>query len=69
MTLKELGKEYLRQSEAIRSKIRRLQRESRGMSRKQLYLLRGRILSLYADAASLKVTGEHLVNYYGGSNE
>lgn len=69
MTLRELGKEYLRQSEAIREKIRKLNKESGSLTPKQLHKLRGRILALYADAASLKTIGEHLYNYYGESDE
>lgn len=69
MTLKELGYEYLAQSKVIREKIALLKKESRGLTQKQLYNLRGRILSLYEDAAALRTVGEHLVNYYGAANE
>lgn len=64
-----MGLEYLRQSEVIREKIRALRAECRGVCPKKQYRLRQRILSLYADAASLKTTGEYLVSYYGGKNE
>ncbi len=69
MTLKELGNEYLRQYEQLREYIKALKKTERDLSRKQQLRLRRRILALYADAASLKVTGEHLVNYYGGAHE
>lgn len=69
MTLKELGNEYLRQYEQLREYIKTLKKTERDLSRKQQLRLRRRILALYADAASLKVTGEHLVNYYGGAHE
>lgn len=69
MTLKELGQQYLEQSERIREKIRLLRKNTDGLTAKQLYRLRGRILSLYADAAALRTTGKHLINYYGDENE
>ena len=69
MTLKELGYEYLRQYEEIKSYIKTLKKTERQLTRKQQLRLRRRLLSLYADAASLRVTGEHLVNYYGGAHE
>lgn len=69
MTLKELGYEYLRQYEEIKAYIKTVKKTEKELTRKQQLRLRRRILSLYADAASLRVTGEHLVNYYGGSNE
>ncbi len=69
MTLKELGQEYLRQYELIKKHISEIKATERFLSRKQQLRLRRRLLALYADAASLRVTGEHLVNYYGGCNE
>lgn len=69
MTLKELGYEYLRQYEEIKAYIKTVKKTEKELTRKQQLRLRRRILSLYADSASLRVTGEHLVNYYGGSNE
>ena len=69
MTLKELGEQYLAESERIREKIRFLRANSKGLTQKELFRLRGRILSLYADAAALKTTGAHLINYYGEQNE
>ena len=68
MTLKELGKQYMEQSERIREKIRALRRNTDGLTQKELYRLRGRLLSLYADAATLRATGTHLINYYGEQN-
>ena len=69
MTLKELGYEYLRQYEEIKAYIKAIKKTEKDLTRKQQLRLRRRLLSLYADAASLRVTGEHLVNYYGGANE
>ena len=65
MTLKEMGQQYLLQSERIRERIRVLRAECKGACPKKQYRLRRRILSLYADAASLKTTGQYLMSYYG----
>ena len=68
MTLKELGMEYVRQSEVMKARIRALKKSSAGLTPKQLYKVRIRIASLYGDAASLRMIGEHLVSYYGDSD-
>ncbi len=69
MSLYELGMEYLNQYEQVRERINSLRRGRTGLSRKQQYLNNRRILNLSDVAMSLKITGEHLVNYYGGANE
>lgn len=69
MSLYELGTEYLRQAAAVREKIRVLRESMQGMTRKQQYLCRCRILSLDDVAISLKITGEHLTGYYGGTHD
>ncbi len=67
MTLKELGEEYLKQYEQIKNHIKELKATESGLTRKQQLKLHSRMLTLYADAASLRVTGEHLINYYGSA--
>ena len=69
MSLMELGLEYLRQYETVMGRIRELKATEKGLSRKGQLLLRGRLLALYEDAVSLRETGEHLVNYYGGKRD
>jgi len=69
MSLYELGIEYLNQYRAVRERINSLRGQMRGLSKKQQYLYNCRILSLGEVAMSLKITGEHLINYYGDSNE
>ncbi len=67
MTLQEMGREYLRQHDMIRKRIAELRATEPGLSPKKKLKLRSRILALYADAASLKSIGTHLINYYGES--
>lgn len=67
MTLKELGEEYLKQYEQIKNHIKKLKSAESGLTRKQQLKLHSRLLALYTDAASLRVTGEHLINYYGNT--
>lgn len=69
MSLYELGLEYLRQHDEIRKRMREIKSDIGTLSRKQQYLQRCRILALDEVATSLKITGEHLMNYYGGRNE
>ncbi|MBQ8550780.1 MAG: hypothetical protein IJ426_05505 [Clostridia bacterium] len=69
MSLYELGMEYLNQYRAVRERIKELKKQMRGLSKKQQYLYNCRILSLGEVAMSLKITGEHLVNYYGDRHE
>ena len=69
MSLYELGIEYLNQYRTVRERIKTLRREMRGLSKKQQYLYNCRILSLYDVATSLRLTGEHLIGYYGAENE
>lgn len=66
MSLYELGLEYLRQHDAVRKRISELRENAEGLTNKQQYLRRCRILALDEVATSLKITGEHLLNYYGG---
>lgn len=67
MTLKELGEEYLKQYERIKKHIKELKATESGLTRKQQLKLHSRLLALYTDAASLRVTGEHLISYYGNT--
>ncbi len=69
MSLKELGNEYLKQYRTVRDRINSIRSEMKGLSKKQQYLCNCRILQLSEVATSLKITGEHLISYYGGAHE
>ena len=69
MSLYELGTEYLNQYRIVRERIKSLRLQMRGLSKKQQYLYNCRIISLCEIATSLRITGEHLMNYYGDLNE
>ncbi len=69
MSLYELGLEYIRQHDEVRKRIKEIKNDMSNLTRKQQYLRRCRILALDEVATSLKITGEHLISYYGGRNE
>ncbi len=69
MSLYELGIEYLNQYRVMRERIKSLRLQMSGLSKKQQYLYNCRIMSLCEVATSLRITGEHLIDYYGDKNE
>ena len=69
LTLYEMGMDYLRQHRIIRDRIRTLKKTLPTLTKKQQYLCNRRILVLDETALELKLTGEYLINYYGGRNE
>ncbi len=69
LSLRELGTQYLQQSEKIRERIRQLREALPTLQESERQDMLIRIHSLYVSALDLKETGTYLFNYYGGDDE
>ncbi len=68
-SLKELGAQYLQESNNIRERIKTLKAQLNLLPDTEKQDLLIRINSLYSSARDAKDIGNYLFNYYGDTNE
>lgn len=69
LSLKELGAQYLKESDNIRGRIKLLKDRLNVLPESEKQDLLIRINSLYASAREVRDIGNYLSNYYGDTNE